>query len=93
MLLIRSMSPEIIAVDEIGGKAEIEAIELGLRVGIMFLATIHGHDLNDIRARKNLNTIIESKVFKRYLILDNSQGVGTVKDIIHGENFKSIYKG
>ena len=34
MMFIRSMSPEIIAVDEIGGKEDIEAIEAGLRAGI-----------------------------------------------------------
>lgn len=91
MMLIRSMSPEIIAVDEIGGKKDIKAIDEGLRAGIRFIATIHGFDLADIKSRSNLDRIINEKVFKRYIILDKSKGVGTISSIIEGENFKKIF--
>lgn len=91
MMLIRSMSPEIIAVDEIGGVKDIEAIGEGLRAGIKFIATIHGNDLDEIRGKDNLKQIINEKVFKRYIIMDRSQGVGTISAIIDGNDFKKIY--
>src|SRR5699024_6278687 len=57
IMLIRAMSPEIIAVDEIGGQKDVDAIDEALRAGIKFIATIHGYGLEDIRNRVNLKRI------------------------------------
>lgn len=91
MILIRAMSPEIIAVDEIGGKGDIEAIGEGLRAGIGFIATIHGHSLEDIKNRVNMKELFNEKIFKRYILLDRSNGVGTISEIINGEDGKILY--
>ena len=86
IMLIRSMSPEIIAVDEIGSVEDIFAIEDALRAGIRLIATVHGYSIDDIKNRKNLKGLFDEGIFKRYIILDNSLGVGTVKEIIDGDN-------
>src|SRR5699024_2402913 len=91
IMLIRAMTPEIIAVDEIGGQKDVDAIDEALRAGIKFIATIHGYGLEDIRNRVNLKRIIYEKVFKRFIVLDRSKGVGTIKSIIDGDNFKRLY--
>ena len=90
MMMIRSMSPEIIAVDEIGGVKDIEAIGEGLRAGIKFIATIHGSSLDDIKEKRSIQTLLKEKIFKRYIILDRSRGVGTISEIIDGDSFKNI---
>lgn len=90
IILIRSMSPDIIAVDEIGGMDDVNAIAEGLRAGIRFIATIHGNGIEDIKNRVNLKNIIRERVFSRYIILDKSQGVGTVTKIIDGDTFTDI---
>ncbi|MBO5353920.1 MAG: stage III sporulation protein AA [Lachnospiraceae bacterium] len=41
-LLLRSMSPEVIAVDELGGERELEWIEKSIYCGCTILATAHG---------------------------------------------------
>lgn len=41
-LLLRSMSPEVIAVDELGGKEDVTAIEHSIYCGCTILATAHG---------------------------------------------------
>lgn len=91
MMLIRSMSPEIIVVDEIGGLDDTKAIEEALRSGVKLIASIHGNDLEDIKNKINLEKIIEKKIFDRYIILDNSQGVGTIREILDG-NGKNIFQ-
>lgn len=91
MMVIRAMSPDIIAVDEIGGSDEIQAIYEALKAGIKLIATIHGNGLDDIRHRLNMSSIIKEKVFQRFVILDRSKGVGTIKHIIDGDNFVDIY--
>ena len=41
-LMLRSMSPEVIAVDELGGKTDVELIEKSMHCGCAILATAHG---------------------------------------------------
>ncbi|RKD34776.1 stage III sporulation protein AA [Thermohalobacter berrensis] len=93
MILIRAMSPYVIATDEIGDKKDIKAIHESLKAGVKIIATVHGENINDIKTKPNLRQIINEKIFKRIIILDNSKGVGTIKDILDGNNFKSILDG
>ena len=93
MMLIRSMSPEIIAVDEIGGIEDAKAIDEALRAGIKLIATVHGTGIADIRMRNGLKSLFKEKVIKRFIILDNSLGVGTVREILDGETYQDLMKG
>lgn len=90
IMLIRSMSPHVIATDEIGGKKDISAIHEALKAGVKIIATVHGEGLEDIKTKPNLKKIIDEKIFERLIILDNSKGVGTVSDVIDGKTFKSL---
>ena len=42
MMLIRSMSPEVVAVDELGDYEDIHAIESVIHCGCRLFATVHG---------------------------------------------------
>ena len=69
-LLLRSMSPEVIAVDELGGESELELIEKSIYCGCSILATAHGESketwfTEDIGRRKQLLT----GIFERYIFL------------------------
>ncbi|MCF6465623.1 stage III sporulation protein AA [Clostridium sp. Cult2] len=90
IMLIRAMSPEIIAMDEIGSITDVDAIHEALKAGVKIIATIHGSNLEDLLSKRSLRMLIEDKIFKRYIFLDNSKGVGTIKDIIEGDTFTSI---
>lgn len=89
-MLIRSMSPQVIATDELGSYEDIQAIHEALKAGVNILATVHGEDLKDITSNEAMKKIIEEKIFKRIIILDNSKGVGTIRDVIDGNSFSSI---
>ena len=41
LMVIRAMSPDIVAVDEIGGKKDIEAIESVIHCGCIVIGTVH----------------------------------------------------
>ncbi len=90
MMLVRAMSPDIIAVDEIGGLSDIEAIAEGIRAGIKFIATVHGYSVYDVKDRAYLKELINEGIFGRYIILDRSQGVGTISKILDGESFEEV---
>lgn len=91
IMLIRSMSPQVIATDELGSSEDIKVIHEALKAGVKILSTVHGTDIEDVMGKPNMRKIIKDKIFERFIILDNSRGVGTVRDIIEGKSFKSIY--
>lgn len=90
MLMIRSMAPRVLAVDEIGGAADIAAVESAVNCGCRILATAHGYGIDDIRRRPLLQELIEKRLFERYVILGYPGGVGTVKEIL-GEDGQVLY--
>ncbi|TYP51628.1 stage III sporulation protein AA [Thermosediminibacter litoriperuensis] len=91
MMLLRSMSPDIIATDEIGKPEDVEAVEEALNAGVKLLTTAHGADLEDAGRRPTIRKLIESNFFDRYLILGFSEGVGTIEKVVEGKDHRIIY--
>ena len=81
LMLLRSMNPKVIAVDEIGGRQDVEAINYIINCGCSILATIHGANIDDIRTRPVLRSLVELKMFDRYIVIDGDEGVGTIGNI------------
>lgn len=81
MMLIRTMSPEIIAVDEIGSREELEAMEYVVNCGCKLIATIHGNSMEDVRQKPVLRRLVEEKMFERYILLNNQEHIGNVAAI------------
>lgn len=78
LMLIRSMSPRIIAVDEIGSREDIEAIEYVINCGCKLMATVHGNSVDDLRTKPVLRKLVEERIFERYIVLNNKGSVGNV---------------
>ncbi len=51
-MLLRSMSPDVIAVDELGGEDDLCAVNQIINCGIHILGTLHGRDMDDIDMKK-----------------------------------------
>lgn len=82
MLLIRALSPQVVAVDEIGRPADTLAVMEALHAGVTVLATAHGHDLADVARRPALADLFQAGAFQRAAILGRSRGPGTVERVI-----------
>ena len=67
-LLIRSMAPQVIAVDELGGMEDGDALAEAARCGISVIATAHGAGMADLQ-RPQLRTLAEQGVFQRVVLL------------------------
>ena len=92
-MALRSMAPQVIAVDEIGTKDDAEAIFEMTCSGVGIVCTAHGESLEGIVKRKELTSLFEKKVFDRYIFLQNKEGtMGDIKSILDG-NFKVIAGG
>ncbi|SHJ67286.1 stage III sporulation protein AA [Anaerobranca californiensis DSM 14826] len=93
IMLIRSMSPHILATDELGKKEDIDALEYAITAGVNVLTTVHGKDLFDLKNKGNFREILSLNLFKRLIILSNKGGMGTIEDIIDLETGRSIWEG
>jgi len=69
MMVIRSMAPQVIAVDELGTAEDIRAVFSVIRSGSQIIATIHGEGLSDIKEKNFLSEVIREKVFERYIVI------------------------
>lgn len=67
MLLLRSMSPTYIGVDELGTKDDIDSIKQVIKGGAYVAATIHGESIDDLMKKKHLKEIFELKLFDTYI--------------------------
>ena len=68
-ILIRSMAPEIIACDEIGGKEDVQAIGEALTAGIKGIFTMHGRTMEDIKNNKEVYKLVENKQIEKIIFL------------------------
>lgn len=84
-MLIRSMSPSIIAVDELGSPDDVGALEEAVRCGVKILATAHADSLEEALKRPSLSKLFARRTFKRVVILSRSKGPGTVEEVIDME--------
>lgn len=85
IMLVRSMSPQIVATDEIGRQEDVEALEEMLNAGVTVLTTVHGQSLLDLEKRPHLRNLIKQNIFQRYIILGRSLGVGTIEAVLDAQ--------
>ena len=69
MMLIRSMAPDVLAVDELGSADDIEAMHRAVQCGCRMLATIHGFSMEEVGRKDYMRHVMEEKLFDRYLLL------------------------
>ncbi len=68
-LLIRSMSPDIIACDEIGNSHDIEAIKYAFFSGVKGIFTAHGKNMDDLKSNVKIYDLIENKQIEKIVFL------------------------
>jgi len=72
IMLLRSMRPQVIAVDEITQPRDVRAMTEVIGCGVALLATAHGERLNDLRTRPVYRAVMERKLFQRVVILERN---------------------
>ena len=81
LMMIRSMSPALIAVDEIGKREDIDALAYVMNCGCQILATVHGSSIDDVKNKPVLRKLVEEKLFKRFIVLSGEEKPGVVQNI------------
>lgn len=84
MMVIRSMAPEVVAVDEVGAREDFEAMRYALTSGCSLLATVHGSTMEQMKEKPELSQIFQSGMFERYIFLDSRKNPGNCQAIYDG---------
>ena len=85
MMLVRSMSPQVVVTDELGRAEDMRAVEEVVNTGASILASAHGKSVTDLLKRPSLAWLIENRLFERVVLLSRARGPGTVEEVLSGE--------
>jgi stage III sporulation protein AA len=83
-LLLRSMSPDIIVVDEISGAGEAAAVEEIVNSGVKLLCSAHGTSVDDVKSRPSLRRLSDKSIFNHFVVLEPDGAAGRVKGVYEG---------
>lgn len=87
-MMIRSMGPEIIATDEVGGEKDFDSINDAIYSGVNLLLTVHGNDIEDVSEE-----FINNYMFKNIIILTKKDRPGKIKKIYTLEDKEYVING
>ena len=73
MMMIRSMSPDVLIVDEIGRAEDTQAVLEAVNAGIKLIITTHGHTLEDLKKRPFISEILRQNIFERFIELQRTK--------------------
>lgn len=75
-VLVRTFSPKVVAIDEIGRAEDAEAIFHACVSGCRVLATVHGSSMEDVWHKCEMKRILEHKIFERFIVLGMDDRMG-----------------
>ncbi len=87
---IRTMNPDIVVTDELSTKEDLESIMSISSCGVKVLASVHAKDIEDLKNKKDFQELLAKKVFKRFVVLDDSRGPGSIAGV-YDESFRCLY--
>ncbi len=80
MLAIRTMSPDVIVVDEIGSYEDSCAILEASKCGVSVIATAHGKSITDAEKRRNLNDLFINNAFNNAFVIEREKNKIHIKE-------------
>lgn len=78
---IRSMSPDVVICDEIGGFDDVKAILQSANSGVSFIATVHADNEDELIKKPFIKELIKSNVFEKAVFLHNRKNAGKIKSV------------
>ena len=79
LMLLRSMSPEVIITDELGTPAECRAVQSIMNSGVAVIASVHGRDVRELMRRRHISGLLP--MFDTLITLSGRDNAGKVREI------------
>jgi len=81
LMAVRTLSPEVVICDEIGGDAETEAVVAALNAGVRIVATAHAGSIEELEMRPQMKKLIASGAFETAVLLAGAPEAGRIRRI------------
>ncbi|KQL57704.1 MULTISPECIES: stage III sporulation protein AA [Bacillaceae] len=81
MMMIRSMSPQVMIVDEIGREEDAQAILEARHAGVVIMATAHGFSFEEIAKRPIFKQLLKEQAFDRVIEVGRTPYPGVISKI------------
>ncbi|WP_371370774.1 stage III sporulation protein AA [Sporomusa aerivorans] len=91
LMLIRSMSPAVVATDELGREEDAAAVREAIHAGVSVIATAHSRTICQLRERPYIGELVKHNYFDRYVLLSDRLGPGTVEEIYDASQEKALF--
>ncbi|MCI8965531.1 MAG: stage III sporulation protein AA [Clostridia bacterium] len=88
-LMIRSMAPDVIVADEIGGIGDTEIINYAICSGVRGIFTAHGDSLESLYKNPEISNLINMNLLERIIVL-SSKEKGNIQRVYRLENKKYV---
>ena len=72
-IVLRSMSPQVIAMDELGGEEDFEMLYQIIYSGSRILGTVHGDNLSDIVKKPYVQNLLKEHMLQRLVWLQKTE--------------------
>jgi len=84
-MCIRSLGPEIVAVDEIYSESDFKCIKRIKGCGCSILATHHATDFEEFRSKHFGQMLMQENIFDCFIVLGKSKGKYTIENVVRSE--------
>lgn len=81
-IAVRTLSPDIVILDEIGSDEEARAMLSGINTGVRFIATAHGSSMEEVLRRPNIKRLVNSGAFEKAVVLWGKEKPCKVKELV-----------
>ena len=81
-IAVRTLSPDIIVLDEIGGEDEARSLLSAVNTGVDIIATAHGSCIDEVLKRPNIKCLVDAGAFKKAVVLSGKNEPCAVKGIV-----------
>lgn len=88
-IALRTLSPDFVICDEIGGINETQRVIEGMNSGIKFILSLHAADLNELKRKRVFSVLANDGGFDTVVFLSNANKPGKISNIYKVEKINN----
>ncbi len=80
---LRSLSPQLLLCDEVGGARDAQAIAAGVNAGVGMVVTVHARDPSELRRRPQTRILLGTGAFAAAVFLCGAECPGRIREVVY----------
>ncbi len=80
---LRSLSPQLILCDEVGGEKDAQAVAAGANAGVGMVVTVHARDSSELERRPQTRILLKTGAFTRAVFLCGASAPGRIREVAY----------